>query len=186
MAQLDSRSIKQLSKQLYALKIRCNKIDSEITQTENHYFMFEAHQFPKRSLTLIGYLTQIEKTLKSLEGCVNKKRAELLIKIECDQFIIQFQLLFQLVQSIEKGKASLLYKSYSSQKEKIFQQLKKQSEYEHRLLSMISEQEEILADDKDCDRAYTKEKIEALKIRFQKCNSFTQKLEFQLEEIDDE
>jgi primosomal protein N'' len=186
MAQVDSGSIKQLNIQLNALKTRCNKIDAEIKQTENHCFMFEAHQFPKRSLTLLGYLTQIEKTLKSLESCISKKRSDLLIKIECDQFITQFQLLFQLVQSIEKGKASLLYKSYSSQKEKIFQQLKKQSQYEHRLLTMISEQEEKLADDKSCDRVYIKEKIEALKGRFQKCNSFTQKLEFQLEEIDDE
>jgi primosomal replication protein N'' len=186
MAQLNSDSIQSLRAQLNTLKTRCTKIDSEIKQTENRCFTFEAHQFPDRSLTLLGYITQIEKTLHSLESCINKKRSELLIKIECEQFITQFQLLFQLVQSIESGKASLLYKSYSSPKEKIFQQLKKQSEYEHRLLTMISEQEEILADDKHCDRAYVKEKIDALKIRFEKCNSFTQKLEFQLEEIDDE
>ena len=186
MAQLDSGSIRQLQAQLNTLKLRCIKIDSEIKQTENRCFVFEAHQFPKRSLTLLGYLTQIEKTLSSLESCINKKRSELLIKIECEQFVVQFQLLLQLVQSVDKGKASLLYKSYSSPKEKIFQQLKKQSEYEHRLIAMISEQEELLADDNGCDRAYTKEKIEALKVRFQKCNSFTQKLEFQLEEIDDE
>tara|TARA_R110001583_G_scaffold1612_1_gene12657 strand:- start:17697 stop:18257 length:561 start_codon:yes stop_codon:yes gene_type:complete len=186
MAQLNSDSIQSLRVQLNTLKTRCAKIDSEIKQTENRYFMFEAHQFPSRSLTLIGYATQIEKTLQSLETCINKKRSELLIKIECEQFIVQFQLLFQLVQSIEKGKASLLYKSYSSPKEKIFQQLKKQSEYEHRLIAMISEQEELLANDKHCNRAYVKEKIELLKQRFEKCNSFTQKLEFQLEEIQDE
>lgn len=186
MAELDSRSIQQLRVQLNALKIRCSKIDREITQTENRCFVFEAHQFATRSLTLVGYLTQIEKKLNSLQSCINKKRSELLIKIECEQFVRQFQLLLQLVQSIEKGKASLLYKSYSLPKEKIFQQLKKQSEYEHRLLTMIAEQEEILADNNDCDRAYCKEKIAALKIRFQKCNHFTQKLEFQLEEIEDE
>jgi primosomal replication protein N'' len=51
---------------------------------------------------------------------------------------------------------------------------------------MIAEQEEILASNEQCDRAYIKQKIEALKIRFHKCNTFTQKLEFQLEEINDE
>jgi primosomal protein N'' len=186
MAHLDSGAIHQLSTQLMALKARCNKIDSQIKQTENRCFVFETHQFPKRSLTLLGYLTQIEKTLKSLENCINKKRAELLIKIECEQFVNQFQLLLQLVQSVEHGKAALLYKSYSSPKEQIFQQLQKQSEYEHRLITMIAEQEELLASEDNCDRAYIKEKIEALKSRFQKCNTFTQKLEFQLEEIDDE
>jgi len=186
MAQLDRASMLQLTHQLNALKARCKKIDSELTQTENRCFVFEAHQFSKRSLTLMGYLTQIEKTLTSLQSSVDKKREELLIQIECEQFITQFQLLMQLVQSIEKGKASLLYKSYSSPKEKIFQQLKKQSEYEQRLITMIAEQEEYLADGRSENPSYTKEKIEALKIRFQKCNSFTQKLEFQLEEIDDE
>lgn len=186
MAQLNNAQLAQLTSQLNALKIRCTKIDSEIKQTENRCFVFEAHQFPKRSLTLIGYLNQAQKTLDSLQSCITHKRSELLIKIECTQFVTQFQLLLQLVQSIEKGNASLLYKSYSSQKEKIFQQLQKQSDYEHRLLAMIAEQEELLANDNNCDRVYTKEKIEALKIRFQKCNSFTQKLEFQLEEISDE
>ncbi|MCP4326099.1 MAG: primosomal protein [Psychromonas sp.] len=186
MAQLDSGSIAPLEKQLVALKLRCTKIDSELKQTENRCFVFEAHQFSKRSLTLMGYLNQIEHTLDSLKSSIDKNRAELLIKIECEQFVTQFQLLLQLVQSIENGKASLLYKSYSSPKEKIFQQLQKQSEYEHRLLAMIAEQEEILADDSQCDRAYVKEKIDALKIRFQKCNSFTQKLEFQLEDLEDE
>jgi len=186
MAQLDNKSIAQLKLQLKALKIRCLKIDAELTQTENRCFVFEAHQFAKRSLTLIGYFNQIEKTLNSLQNSVAKNRQEILIKIECEQFVTQFQLLLQLVQSIEKGKASLLYKSYSSPKEKIFQQLKKQSEYEHRLLMMIAEQEEILASGELCNRSYTKEKIEALKVRFHKCNTFTQKLEFQLEEINDE
>ena len=186
MAQLNSDFIETLRVQLNALKTRCIKIDSEIKQTENRCFMFEAHQFPKQSLTLIGYIIQIENTLQSLQKCIQNKRSELLIKIECEQFINQFQLLLQLVQSIESGKASVFYKSYSSQKEKIFQQLKKQSEYEHRLLTMISEQEEILANNEHCHRPAIKEKIEVLKLRFEKCNSFTQKLEFQLEELKDE
>jgi len=186
MVQLDNRAITQLRSQLSALKVRCIAIDSALTQTENRCFVFEAHQFAKRSLTLIGYFNQLEKTLNSLQSSITKNRQELLIKIECEQFVTQFQLLMQLVQSIEKGKAELLYKSYSSPKEKIFQQLKKQSEYEHRLLTMISEQEELLASGEPCDRSYTKEKIAALKVRFHKCNTFTQKLEFQLEEINDE
>jgi len=186
MAQLNSASIAPLKKQLSSLKLRCTKIDAELKQTENRCFVFEAHQFSKRSLTLMGYLNQVEQTLNTLIASIDKNRSELLIKIECEQFVTQFQLLLQLVQSIENGKGSLLYKSYSSPKEKIFQQLKKQSEYEHRLLAMIAEQEEILADDSQCDRTYVKEKIDALKIRFQKCNSFTQKLEFQLEDLEDE
>ena len=186
MAKLDNASISQLTVQLDSLKERCIKIDNKLTQTENRCFVFEAHQFPKRSLTLLGYVKQIEKTLRSLQNIINKQNQELLIKIECDQFVTQFQLLLQLVQSIERGKADLLYKSYSSPKEKIFQQLKKQAEYEHRLLTMIAEQEELLVDDDNCDRAYVKEKLEVLKIRFHKCNTFTQKLEFQLEEINDE
>lgn len=183
MDQLDHSSLTQLKTQLNALKVRCVQIDSKIKQTENRHFSFEAHQFSKPSLSLLGYLTQIEKTLNSLKESVDKKRLALLIRIECEQFVTQFQLLLQLVLSIEKGNASLLYNTYSSPKEKIFQQLKKQSEYEHRLLTMIAEQEELLADYNNQDRAYTKEKIGALKIRFQKCNSYTQKLEFQLEEL---
>ena len=186
MVQLDNRSITQLRVQLSALKTRCLQIDSELTQTENRCFVFEAHQFSKRSLTLIGYFNQLEKTLNSLQASIEKKRQDMLIKLECEQFVTQFQLLIQLVQSVERGNAALLYKSYSSPKEKIFQQLQKQSEYEHRLLAMIAEQEELLASGEPCDRSYTKEKIDALKIRFHKCNTFTQKLEFQLEEINDE
>ncbi len=186
MAQLDSASVRQLKVQLDALQARCTQIDSEIKQTENRHFSFEAHQFPTASLTLMGYLKQIEQTLNSLQTSINKKRSELLIKIECDQFVIQFQLLLQLVQAIENGNASSLYNTYSSPKEKIYQQLKKQSEYEHRLLAMIAEQEELLINDQCADTAYIKEKLAALKVRFHKCNSFTQKLEFQLEELDNE
>lgn len=186
MVQLDARSIRQLKTQLAALETRCTQIDARLTQTENRCFVFEAHQFSKRSLTLMGYFTQLNATFESLQGSLAKQRQEMLIKIACEKFVNQFQLLIQLVQSIEKGKADLLYKSYSSPKEKIYQQLQKQADYEHRLLAMIAEQEELLASGAPCDRAYTKEKIEALKVRFQKCNSFTQKLEFQLEEIDNE
>ncbi len=49
MAQLDAASIIQLSVQLNALKVRCTKIDSELSQTENRCFVFEVHQFSKRS-----------------------------------------------------------------------------------------------------------------------------------------
>lgn len=186
MVQLDNASIKQLKTQLNALKLRCIKIDAVLTQTENRCFVFEAHQFSTRSLTLMGYFEQVEKTLTSLQSSIDKNRQQLLIKIECEQFVTQFQLLIQLVQSIEKGKSELLYKSYSSPKEKIYQQLQKQAEYEHRLIAMIAEQEELLASGEPCDRSYTKEKIDALKVRFQKCNTYTQKLEFQLEDINDE
>ena len=90
------------------------------------------------------------------------------------------------MQGLEKGEAELLYKSYSSPKEQVYQQLQKQYGYEHRLLNMISEQEDLLLSCAVENSAYIKEKIAALKKRYQKCNAFTQKLEFKLDEIEDE
>ena len=126
------------------------------------------------------------KTFNSLQEAIKKQLPEPLIKHECEHFVGQFQVLLQLVQGLERGEADLLYKSYSSPKEQIYQQLQKQYQYEHRLLNMISEQEEILANSGSQEKSYIKEKIEALKIRYQKCNTFTQKLEFKLEDIKDE
>ena len=54
------------------------------------------------------------------------------------------------------------------------------------MLNMISEQEDLLLNSAPQEKSYIKEKIAALKIRYQKCNNFTQKLEFKLEEISDE
>ncbi len=178
--------LKQLKDQLCDLSKRCVKLDSKIKQTENHCFVFEIHLFSKRSLSLAGYIKQMEKTFNSLQDAINKELPEVLIKHECELFVGQFHVLLQLVQGLEKGEADLLYKSYSSPKEQIYQQLQKQYQYEHRLLNMISEQEEILAGSESAQKSYIKEKIEALKIRYQKCNTFTQKLEFKLEDIKDE
>lgn len=178
--------LKQLKVQLDDLKRRCTQLDSTIKQTENHCFVFEVHLFPKRSLSLSGYIEQITKTFNSLQEVINKQRSEALIKHECERFVGQFQVLLKLVQGLEKGEAELLYKSYSSPKEQIYQQLQKQSQYEHRLLNMISEQEELLTNSAPQEKSYIKEKIAALKIRYQKCNNYTQKLEFKLEDIQDE
>ncbi|WP_028862908.1 primosomal replication protein [Psychromonas aquimarina] len=188
MAELSSINfpLQQLQEQLTDLSSRCTKLDAVIQQTENRCFVFEVHLFGKRCLTLCGYIEQINNTFSSLENAVCKNRPEILIKHECEQFIAQYHALQQLVQGLEKGEAELLYKSYSSPKEKIYQQLQKQAQYEHRLLNMIAEQEELLITSSYAQKAYIKEKIEALKIRYQKCNAFTQKLEFQLEEISDE
>ncbi|WP_369434408.1 primosomal replication protein PriC [Psychromonas sp. MME1] len=98
----------------------------------------------------------------------------------------QFQVLLQLVQGLEQGQAKLLYHSYSKPKEQIYQQLQKQYHYEHRLLTMISEQEDRLLATENDDKYYIKEKIAALKVRYQKCNTYTQHLEFKLDEIKDD
>ena len=178
--------LKQLKDQLDDLSRRCSQLDGTVKQTENHCFVFEVHLFPKRSLSLGGYIEQITKTFNSLQEAINKQLSEPLIKHECELFVGQFQVLLKLVQGLEKGDAKLLYKSYSSPKEQIYQHLQKQYEYEHRLLNMISEQEDLLLNCRYQDKPYIKEKIAALKIRYQKCNNFTQKLEFKLEEIADE
>jgi primosomal replication protein N'' len=184
--QSDQLLLKQLKSQLDDLSDRCIKLDASVKQSENHCFVFEVHLFPKRHLTLAGYIEHIKKTFNSLQEAIIKQLPELLIKHECELFVSQFQVLLKLVQGLEKGNAKLLYKSYSSLKEQIYQQLKKQYQYEHRLLNMISEQEELLQSSAVQNSAYIKEKIAALKIRYQKCNTYTQKLEFQLEEIQDE
>lgn len=178
--------LKQLKNQLNDLSQRCARLDDSIKQTENHCFVFEVHLFPQRSLSLAGYIEQISKTFTSLQEAIKKQLPELLIKHECQLFVGQFQVLLQLVQGLERGEADLLYKSYSSPKEQIYQHLQKQYQYEHRLLNMISEQEELFASSGSQERVYIKEKIAALKIRYQKCNTFTQQLEFKLEDIQDE
>jgi primosomal protein N'' len=178
--------LKQLNAQLSELSRRCRQLDQSIKQTENHCIVFEVHLFPKRCLSLAGYIEQITKTFNSLREAIKKQLPEALIKHECELFIDQFQVLLKLVQGLEKGETEILYKSYSSPKEKIYQHLQKQYQYEYRLLNMISEQEDLLLSCKNQDKPYIKEKIAALKIRYQKCNAFTQKLEFELEEITDE
>lgn len=178
--------LQKLQEQLIGLSNRCKTLDTAIKQTENHCFVFEVHIFPKRCLTLTGYIMQIENTFSSLQEAISKQRPEMLIKHECERYIGQYHALLQLVQGLEKGEAKLLYKSYSAQKEQIYQQLQKQYQYENRLLNMISEQQELLQNSGLADKSYIKEKIAALKIRYQKCNTFTQKLEFKLEDIQDE
>lgn len=178
--------LQALQKQLDELSIRCNPLDQNVKQTENNYFVFEVHIFSKRSLTLSGYIQQLQKTYDYLKDVIIKCLPEALIKLECERFIEQYHVLLQLVQGLEKGEAKLLYHSYSKPKEQIYQHLQKQYQYEHRLLAMISEQEELLTITDRNGRSYIKEKLAALKVRYQKCNAFTQKLEFKLDEIKDE
>jgi primosomal protein N'' len=188
MVQLSSVNLptEQLHKQLRELKQRCKVLDASIKQTENRCFVFEVHLFPKRCLTLLGYIEQIESTLHSLQNALDKNLPKELITFECELFIGQFQVLLQLVQNLEKGKANILYKSYSSIKENIYQQLQKQYHYEERLLNMIAEQEELILNAQEQQKIAIKAKIEALKVRYQKCNSYTQMLEFKLQDISDE
>jgi len=188
MAKLTAGSlpIMQLHKQLDALSKRCAILDASVRQTENKCFVFEVHIFPKRCLTLCGYIEQIENTFQSLQSALDKNLPEALVAFECELFIGQFQILLQLVQNLEKGQAEKLFKSYSSVKENIYQHLQKQYHYEERLLNMIAEQEELLVASNHQLKMYIKEKIELLKIRYQKCNNYTQKLEFKLQDISDE
>lgn len=188
MVQLNSQNlpIEQLNKQLNELSKRCKVLDGSIRQTENKCFVFEVHIFPKRCLTLSGYIQQIEHTAQSLKNTLDKNLPEALIAFECKLFIDQFQVLLQLVQSLEKGEAEILYKSYSSIKENIYQQLQKQYHYEERLLNMIAVQEELIINSNHPQISDIKEKIEILKGRYQKCNSYTQMLEFKLQDISDE
>jgi len=182
--------LQPLKQQLADLTVRCTQLDNSIEQTENHCFVFEVHIFNKRSLSLSGYCQQMQNTFVSLQKSITNFQDETLIRIECERFVKQYQLLLQLVQGLERGEAKQLYKSYSEPKEKLYQQLQKQYQYESRLLHMIAEQEELLQSSAKSSakakQSYIKEKIEALKIRYQKCNSFTQKLEFQLEDLQDE
>jgi primosomal protein N'' len=186
MVKINKMPLQQLQQQLDDLSIRCKLLDAKIKQTENKCFVFEAHIFKQRALTLCGYIKQIKDTLNSLSNALDKDLPEALITFECELFVNQFQVLHQLVQSLEKGNAEILYKSYSSIKEDIYQHLQKQYNYEERLLTMIAEQEEALIDAPYLQKIYIKEKITALKGRFQKCNTYTQKLEFKLEDISDE
>ena len=126
MDKINNLPIKQLQQQLDELHTRCKLLDKKVKQTENKCFVFEAHIFSSRSLTLCGYLIQIEQTLQSLQNALDKALPEALISFECELFVNQFQVLLQLVQNLEKGKAEKLYKSYSSIKESIFQNLQKQ------------------------------------------------------------
>ncbi|AGH81246.1 primosomal replication protein N'' [Psychromonas sp. CNPT3] len=178
--------LSQLQQQLLQLSQRCKPLDAHLKQTENHYFAFEVHMFSKKSLTLMGYIKQIQTTLKNLNLIINKHLPDSLINIECERFIAQYQLLLQLVICIEKGEEKKLYHSYSNPKEKIYQQLKKQYDYEQRLLNMIAEQEEKLATSPAFDAPEIRYKIDALKVRYQKCNAFTQNLEFKLEAMQNE
>lgn len=175
-----------LQNQLNDLSRRCQVLDKNIKQTENNNFVFEIHIFSKRSLALSGYIQQLQNTYNNLQDVIKKNLPDALIKLECEHFIEQFHVLLKLVQGLEKGEAKLLYHSFSKPKEQIYQQLQKQYQYEHRLLAMISEQEELLVKTARDQKSYIKEKIQALKIRYQKCNTFTQKLEFKLDEIKDD
>lgn len=178
--------LQALQNQIDELSLRCKALDQTVKQTENNNFVFEIHIFSKRSLTLSGYIQQLQQTYNYLQDVIIKHLPDALIKLECEHFIEQYHVLFKLVQGLEKGEAKLLYHSYSKPKEQIYQHLQKQYQYEHRLIAMISEQEELLTLTGRGNRSYIKEKIAALKIRYEKCNSFTQKLEFKLDEIKDE
>jgi len=176
----------QLSTQLSEIKNRCEVLDKSIKQSENHHFAFDNHIFQQRCLRLMGYYDQVKSTISQIESALNNKMDSTIIEYECGLFVEQFQLLLGLINALEKGDANKLYHSYSPVKEQLYQKLQQQYKYEKRLLEMIAIEEEKMKGLYAEARIYCQEKIEALKIRFQKCNSYTQKIEFQFEDLNDE
>jgi primosomal replication protein N'' len=182
----DQQFLSALLTQLDEIKNRCEFLDKKIKQSENHHFAFDNHIFMIRSYSLMGYYTQVENTLSQLELALKKQMDKSVIEYECSLFVEQFQLLLRLIQALEKGDAKRLYQSYSPIKEQLYQKLQQQYKYEKRLLEMIAIEEEKLKEQDAEQRIYCQEKIESLKIRFQKCNSYTQKIEFQFEDLNNE
>lgn len=183
---IDQTHLNALSQQLEALVIRCHQWDQKIVLTENKAFRFEVHLFSKSSLTLLGYSKQIESTLKQLIYAVTNNMDTLIANYECEKFVNQFSALLNIVNHLDTGNAEVLYKRYSTQQEEVYQHLQRQYEYEKRLLKMIDEENTLYQQASDDDKINHKIRISTLKERYQKCNEFTQSLEFKMEDLDND
>lgn len=181
---LESKHLNALSKQLAELIRRSHQWDSKITLSENKSFQFEVHLFSQDSLTLSGYCKQAQDTFDKLEYVVTRNKEGKLINFECEKFINQFSALNNIVNQLDAGKADALYKRYSLQQEKVYQQLQRQYDYEKRLLAMIDEENSLYLQASPALKLHHKDRVSALKERFQKCNEFTQSLEFKMEALD--
>ncbi|TEW56081.1 primosomal protein [Psychromonas sp. RZ22] len=187
MVQLvDLKHLNALSEQLDALTVRCQQWDQKITLTENKSFRFEVHLFTTSSLTLSGYCQQIHHTFAHLKHVTSKNMDNVIVQYECERFINQFSALLNIVNQLDAGKAEGLYKRYSTQQEKVYQQLQRQYQYEQRLLTMISEENILYQNATTMNKSTHKARISALKKRYQKCNEFTQSLEFKMEALDND
>jgi len=183
---IDKTHLSALSSQLSALIQRCQDWDKKITLTENKSFRFEVHLFTKSSLTLSGYYQQVQTTLAHLEYVINKEMGTMIINHECEKFVNQFSALLNIVNQLDAGKAEGLYKRYSTQQEEVYQHLQRQYEYEKRLLKMIDEENTLYQQSTGDEKINHKIRVSALKERYQKCNEFTQSLEFKMEDLDND
>lgn len=183
---LDSKHLQALTEQLVTLTARCQDWDNKIRLTENKSFRFEVHLFNKSSLTLSGYCEQVQSTLSHLTYVTTKNMDAVIINYECEKFINQFSALLNIVNQLDAGKAEVLYKRYSTEQEKVYQHLQRQYQYEKRLLVMIDEENVIYQQANRADKAHHKARVSALKERYQKCNEYTQSLEFKMEGLDND
>ncbi|MEL0628900.1 primosomal replication protein [Psychromonas aquatilis] len=183
---VDSQHLATLSTQLKLLNTRCLEWDKKLTLNDNKSFRFEAHLFAISSLTLTGYFEQLAATFSHLEYVINKSMGKTIINYECEKFVNQFSALLNIVNQLDAGKAEGLYKRYSTQQEKVYQQLQRQYDYEKRLLSMIDAEIDLYENAQGEQKLHHKMRITALKERYQKCNEFTQSLEFKMEGLDND
>jgi len=185
MVQLvDLKHLTALSKQLELLSQRCKEWDQKITLSENKSFRFEVHLFPQSSLTLMGYEQQLQSTFAHLKYVIDKAMGNTIINYECEKFVNQFSALLNIVNQLDAGKAEVLFKRYSTEQEKVFQHLQRQYQYEKRLINMIDDEINLYQNTHGTHRAIHKERISTLKERYQKCNEFTQSLEFKMDAFD--
>lgn len=184
---VDLKHLSALSEQLATLSLRCREWDNKITLSENKSFRFEVHLFNTSSLTLSGYCQQIQTTFEHLKHVITKEMGKTIINYECEKFINQFSALLNIVNQLDAGKAEGLYKRYSTQQEKVYQQLQRQYQYEKRLLAMINEENSLYQQANTANnKEIHKSRVSALKERYQKCNEFTQALEFKMEALDND
>ena len=183
---LDLKHLEALSKQLQLLHERCQQWDNKITLNENKSFRFEVHLFNTSSLTLCGYCQQIDATFNHLHYVITKAMGNTIINYECERFVNQFSALLNIVNQLDAGKAEGLYKRYSTQQEKVYQQLQRQYQYEKRLLTMIDEEISLYQAAESAYKEIHKTRVSVLKERYQKCNEFTQSLEFKMESLDND
>jgi len=183
---VDLKHLAALDNQLKALHLRCQEWDRKITLTENKSFKFEVHLFKQSSLTLTGYSEQLSNTLTHLRYVISNNMGETIINYECEQFVNQFSALLNIVNQLDAGKAEGLYKRYSTQQEKVYQQLQRQYQYEKRLLTMIDEENTLYEAAALAHKEIHRSRVNVLKERYQKCNEFTQSLEFKMDALDND
>lgn len=184
---IDSKHLSALSDQLASLTQRAAQWDKKIKLTDNKSFRFEVHLFNKSSLTLLGYCEQVQVTLTHLSYVISKNMDSVIINYECEKFVNQFSALLNIVNHLDAGNAEILYKRFSSEQEKVYQHLQRQYQYEKRLLTMIDEENILYRQAITLnDKAHHKIRVAALKERYQKCNEYTQSLEFKMEGLDND